>query len=133
MDTTTIKKTVRSAAIFTVAPAISIVIAILSLSQSLGLPLLWLRLSVIGLLSYEAIAAANAIKDTWQGCIVTPYLMVQCSDSRHYGAISDKVYRFSAMALTSEERATIHGNDEKIRLEMIEKSVEFFLRLLRQC
>lgn len=60
MDMTTIKKTVRSAAIFTVAPAISIVIAILSLSQSLGLPLPWLRLSVIGSLSYEAIAAANA-------------------------------------------------------------------------
>lgn len=76
---------------------------------------------------------ANAIKETWQGCIVTPYLMVQCSDSRHYGVISDKVYRFSAMALTSEERATIHGNDEKIRLETIEKAVEFFLRLLRQC
>ena len=75
----------------------------------------------------------NAISGTWQGCIVTPYLMVQCSDSRHYGAISDKVYRFSAMDLTSEERATIHGNNEKIRLETVGKAVEFFLRLIRQC
>ena len=75
----------------------------------------------------------KAISDTWQGCIVTPYLMVQCSDCRHYGAISDKVYRFSAMDLTSEERASIHGNNEKIRLETIGKAVEFFLRLMRQC
>ena len=75
----------------------------------------------------------RAISATWQGCIVTPYLMVQCSDSRHYGAISDKVYRFSAMALTSEERATIHGNNERIPLETITKAVEFFLRLMRQC
>lgn len=75
----------------------------------------------------------KAIADTWKGCIVTPYLMVQCSDCRHYGAISDKVYRFSAMDLTSEERASIHGNNEKIRLETIGKAVEFFLRLMRQC
>lgn len=75
----------------------------------------------------------NAILATWQGCVVTPYLMVQCSDCRHYGAISDKVYRFSAMALSSEERATIHGNNERIPLETAAKAVEFFMRLMRQC
>ena len=75
----------------------------------------------------------RAISATWQGCIVSPYLMVQCSDSRHYGTISDKVYRFSAMALTSEERATIHGNNERIPLETATKAVEFFIRLMRQC
>ncbi len=76
---------------------------------------------------------ASAVASTWKGCIVSPYLMVQCSDSRHYGRISDKVYRFSAMDLTSEERATIHGNNESIRLETLNRSVEFYIRLLRQC
>ena len=75
----------------------------------------------------------NAVSGTWQGSIVSPYLMVQCSDSRHYGEISDKVYRFSAMDLTSEERASIHGNNEKIRLETACKAVEFYIRLMRQC
>ena len=70
---------------------------------------------------------------TWPGCIVSPYLMVQCSDSRHYGKISDKVYRFSAMDLTSAERATIHGNNEKVRLEGICRAVEFYIRLLGKC
>lgn len=60
MDMTKIKKTVVTAAIFTIAPAVSIVIAVISLSQSLGIALPWLRLSVVGSLSYEAIAAANA-------------------------------------------------------------------------
>ena len=60
MDMSKIKKTIVTAAIFTVAPAVSIVIAVISLSQSLGIALPWLRLSVVGSLSYEAIAAANA-------------------------------------------------------------------------
>lgn len=76
---------------------------------------------------------AVAVASTWKGCIVSPYLMVQCSDSRHYGRISDKVYRFSAMDLTSEERATIHGNNESIRLETAESAVEFYIRLMRTC
>ncbi len=75
----------------------------------------------------------NAVSETWPGCIVSPYLMVQCSDSRHYRDLSDKVYRFSAMALTSEERKTIHGNNERIRVEAIGKAVEFFMRVMKQC
>lgn len=76
---------------------------------------------------------ASAVASTWKGCIVSPYLMVQCSDSRHYRDISNHVYKFSAMALTKEERASIHGHNEKIRLEAIPKAVEFFVRVMKQC
>ena len=75
---------------------------------------------------------SRAVADTWQGSIVSPYLMVQCSDSRHWGVISDRVYRFSAMDLTAEERATIHGNNERIRLETVGRAVEFYIRLMKQ-
>lgn len=76
---------------------------------------------------------ASAVASTWKGCLVSPYLMVQCSDSRHWGAISDKVYRFSAMDLTAEERKTIHGHNERIRLETANSAVEFYIRLIKQC
>ena len=61
MDQVKIRKTIKTAAIFTIAPAVSIVISVITLSKSLGIPLPWLRLSVVGSLSYEAIAASNAL------------------------------------------------------------------------
>ena len=76
---------------------------------------------------------ANSVAETWRGCIVSPYLMVQCSDSRHYRDISNHVYRFSAMDLTAQERSTIHGHNERVRLETVSRCVEFYIRLLRKC
>jgi len=89
------------------------------------------RISTTDCEGWEKVSAAVA--ETWRGCIVSPYLMVQCSDSRHWGRISDKVYRFSAMDLTAEERSTIHGNNERIRLECAHRAVEFYIRLMKKC
>ena len=61
MDQSKIMKTIKTAAIFTIAPAVAIVISIITLSKKLGLPLPWLRLSVVGSMSYETIAANNAL------------------------------------------------------------------------
>ena len=60
MDKQKLKRTARTAAVFTIAPAVAIVISVITLSKDLGVPLPWLRLSVVGNLSYETIAATNA-------------------------------------------------------------------------
>ena len=61
MDKQMLKKTITSAALFTIAPAIAILVGVISLSKSLGVALPWLRLSVIGSLTYETTAAASAL------------------------------------------------------------------------
>lgn len=58
----TLKKTVTSAALFTIAPAIAILVGVVALSKSLGVALPWLRLSVIGSITYETVAAGNALE-----------------------------------------------------------------------
>ncbi len=59
MDRTKLKKTVLSTAVFTVAPAVSILLGILTLSKFLGIPLPWIRLSVVGAITYELPAATS--------------------------------------------------------------------------
>ncbi len=61
MNQAKIKKTITAAAVFTIAPAVAIVVSVAILSKKLGLPLPWLRLSVVGSMSYETIAANNAL------------------------------------------------------------------------
>lgn len=56
----TITNIIKSSVIFTVAPSVAIVLGLAALAPSLGIPWPWLRLSVIGSVSYELMAANMA-------------------------------------------------------------------------
>lgn len=62
IDKSAIESTVVSSGLFTIAPAIGIVATILTLSAGLGYILPWIRLTIIGNISYEVTAATNAIE-----------------------------------------------------------------------
>ncbi len=72
----------------------------------------------------------DAVAATWPDAVVSPYLMVACSDSRHFCRVSPTVLKFSAMALTKEERASMHAKNERIPVEKIRTACKFFWRVL---
>lgn len=62
IEKSAIKSTMVSSGLFTIAPAIGIVATVLTLSAGLGYVLPWIRLTVIGNISYEVTAATNAVE-----------------------------------------------------------------------
>lgn len=74
----------------------------------------------------------KAIKQTWPDVIPAPYLMIATSDSRHYHAICDNVYKFSPMDVSKADLAKIHGVDEDITIENVINGVQFYLNIIDQ-
>ena len=62
MDRVKLRRAVTSSVTFSVLPSVSILLGVIALSGSLGIPLPWLRLSVVGALHYETSVADIAAK-----------------------------------------------------------------------
>jgi len=77
-------------------------------------------------------ALGASVRQTWPTAVVTPYLTIGATDARHLTGRSEHVWRFSPVTATSEDLATIHGIDERIRVRDIESMVAFYIRFLRQ-
>lgn len=60
IDKAKMRKAITSSATFTAVPSISILLGVISLAGTLGIPVPWLRLSVIGAVQYEGVAAEMA-------------------------------------------------------------------------
>ena len=78
----TIKKTILSTSLFTLAPAVAILLGVITLSKFLGLPLPWLRLSILGALTYELPAASTT------ATAMNLSLSQQITDPSAYAAIA---------------------------------------------
>jgi carboxypeptidase PM20D1 len=71
-----------------------------------------------------------AVEGTYPGTIVTPYVMLGASDSRHFTRISEHVYRFSPFEMSKAERGTLHAMNERIRVSTFLRGIEFYRRLI---
>lgn len=96
MDKKVMKKTIISSVTFTVLPSVAILIGVLALAPSLGIPLPWTRLSVVGSLQYEGPAANNIAKSLGLGELpsefMTPSAFASIALGMTMGVISTSVF-----------------------------------------
>ena len=73
---------------------------------------------------------AKTVDDVYPAVDAVPYVMNGGTDSKHFTAICDNVYRFGGFRFSNEERAAMHGNDEKLKTESFLDGIQFYLKLL---
>lgn len=76
-------------------------------------------------------ALHRSIREVMADVVVAPGLLVAATDSRHYVAISDNVYRFVPMRLDARDLKRIHGTDERIAIDNYAEIIRFLVRLVR--
>ena len=73
----------------------------------------------------------QTIRALFPNAVPAPSLVLGGTDSRHFAAVADDVYRFMPFRLGPEDLTRFHGTDERFAIEQIESAVEFYRRILR--
>jgi carboxypeptidase PM20D1 len=73
----------------------------------------------------------RTVRAVFPGTLVAPGLMIAATDSRHFAAVSDHVYRFSPVRAKPEDLARFHGTNERIAESNLGELVRFYHQLLR--
>ena len=131
MDKKMLRQVVINSISFTILPSISILIGIVALSGSLGIPLPWIRLTVIGALHYEGTAAQTVI-DAFNNLgitSVTNEVFVTIAFVMTLGILTGPIYclfGFKAFdnKVLSKAKATDDKPVEKVKEEKVENAEE---------
>ncbi|MCL2489349.1 MAG: M20/M25/M40 family metallo-hydrolase [Propionibacteriaceae bacterium] len=75
-------------------------------------------------------AITQAVKASYPEAVTVPYVMMAATDPRHFHRFSPAVYRFAPLAMTAAQRASIHGVDEWVTIDSLERGVTFYRRLI---
>jgi carboxypeptidase PM20D1 len=76
------------------------------------------------------LAIKTAVAVAYPEAVTVPYIMLAASDARHLARICPAVYRFAPLAMDAAQRAAIHGPNEKVGVESLDKGISFYRALL---
>jgi carboxypeptidase PM20D1 len=73
----------------------------------------------------------SVTKKIYPAAIIAPYVLLASSDARKYENVCKNIYRFTPFYIHSDEISSMHGTNENISLENINRCVAFFTELFR--
>ncbi len=72
----------------------------------------------------------RTVREVFPEAVVTPYLVIAATDSRHFGQLAEGIYRFGPLVLDSEDLKRPHGTNERISVDGFADAVRFYIRLI---
>jgi carboxypeptidase PM20D1 len=72
----------------------------------------------------------SCIGEVFADAVPTPYVMMAATDSRHFTAICERVYRFAPFRMTRAQRESIHSYDERIGVDDFLTGIDWYRRLI---
>lgn len=121
MDPKILKQTIINSAVFTILPSISILIGVVTLSGVLGIPLPWIRLTVIGALHYEGVAANAAYEGIKSLSELTDVQFVTIAFVMTLGILSGPLYcLFGFKSYDKKILSKAKADNEETNIEVVE-------------
>ena len=113
MESAMLKKVIINSAIFTILPSISILIGVVALAGTLGVPLPWIRLTVIGALHYEGTAVKTTL-DALGSEVITEEAFVTIAFVMTLGILTGPLFcLFGFKAYDKKILSKTRDNEEK--------------------
>lgn len=72
----------------------------------------------------------RTIGEVFPEAVPAPYVMMAGTDSRHFTAICERVYRFAPFRMSKAQREAIHSHDEHLGVEDYLDGVQWYRRLV---
>jgi len=76
-------------------------------------------------------AIFKTIREIYPEAVVAPTLTLSASDSRHFSQVTNNIYRFAPLMMTSEDMARVHGLNERTMIADYLRGISFYYRLLK--
>ena len=73
----------------------------------------------------------QTLRQLHPGVVVAPGLMIGATDSRHFEAVADQVYKFSPVRATASDLKRFHGTNERISTANLVELIQFYFQLIR--
>lgn len=72
----------------------------------------------------------DTITETFDDIVVAPYMFIAASDARFYNPLTDNVFRFGPFINSLDDQSRIHGINERLHVDQLEKATQFFVKCL---
>jgi hypothetical protein len=124
MDKNILKKVIINSAVFTILPSVSILIGVVALAGYIGIPLPWIRLSVIGALHYEGTAVDTVLKTFGVGAVATLEHYVTIALVMTLGIIVGPLFCLFGFKFFDNKVLSKARNQEVVVKESVDEAVE---------